>query len=277
MQNYSVLMSLYYKEDPAAVRIAIDSMLNQTVPTNDFVIVCDGPLTQALDALLEELEAENPGVFQLIRLEENRGIGYAANIGLRACKNDLIAKMDADDIAMPERCAMQLAQFAQDPRLSICGGYIEEFDDDPMKPFAIREVPLAHESIYEFGRCRQAFNNMTVMYRREAVLAIGGYSDLRRNEDFDMYSRLMAGGYRGSNIPAVLVKARVDRQAHQRRGSLNTLKGCVHSRWRSYKIGYARLGDFLYCVAGQLFLVICPTGLRKWVYSTFLRKTVKTH
>lgn len=276
MQKYSVLMSLYYKEDPDTVRTAVDSMLNQTVPTDDFVIVCDGPLTPALDTLLAELVSENPGIFQILRLPENRGIGYAANIGLQACKYDLVAKMDADDISMPERCALQLAQFDRDPQLAICGGYIEEFDDDPMKPFAVRAVPLAHEAIYEYGRRRQAFNNMTVMYRREVVLAIGGYSDLRRNEDYDMYARLMAGGYRGSNLSDILVKARVDREAHQRRGSMVTLKGCIHSRWRAYRIGYTRFGDFLYCVVGQLMLVLYPAKLQQWIYVTFLRKSVKT-
>lgn len=272
MQQYSVLMSVYAKEEPAHFRAAIESMLRQTVPTDDFVVVCDGPLTEELDRVLEEAERTFPGIVHPVRLERNMGIGYAANAGLQACRHELIAKMDADDISVPDRCRQQLALFEKNPELAVCGGYIEEFETDPDKPFAMRTVPLEHQEILKFGRRRSPFSNMTVMYRRSAVLAVGGYSDLRRNEDYDLHARLLAGGYRGENLPVTLVKVRVDQEAHRRRNSVNTLKGCIHSRWRAYRMGYARLGDFLYCVAGQLFVVLCPATVQKRIYATFFRK-----
>lgn len=95
MQQYSVLMSVYYKENPACFRAAMESVLNQTVPQDDFVVVCDGPLTTELEGVLAEMIATHPETIQAVRLKENRGIGYAANQGLAACKYDLVAKMDA--------------------------------------------------------------------------------------------------------------------------------------------------------------------------------------
>jgi glycosyltransferase involved in cell wall biosynthesis len=275
MEAYSILMSVYEREDPDFFDRAIASMLNQSVVTNDFVIVCDGPLTEGLEYILKKYDQANPGVFQIIRIPINVGIGAAANIGLKECKNDLVAKMDADDLSLPERCEMQLKMFAANPELTVLGGQIEEFDSDPDQPYAKRCVPAEHEEILKFGRRRQPFNNQTVMYRKSAVLEVGGYSDLPRNEDYDLYARLLASGYYAENIPQPLVKVRVDADATRRRASGATLVGCVRSRWRAYRIGYASLGDFLYCVIGQFVIFLCPGRLQNKIYAKKLRSTCK--
>ena len=110
MESYSVLMSVYHKANPTFFHAALESLVNQTVPSNDIVIVCDGPLTPELDTVLEHYQGQYPEMFHIVRLEQNVGIGEAANVGLAHCKNDLIAKMDADDIAVPQRCEWQLAR-----------------------------------------------------------------------------------------------------------------------------------------------------------------------
>lgn len=268
---YSVLMSVYIKENPAFFDEAISSMLNQTVRTDDFVIVCDGPLSKELDNILLRYTQEYPGLFHIVRLPQNMGIGAAAKAGLMECKNELVAKMDADDISVPNRCELQLERFAQNPKLSIIGSNIDEFDVDPDTPFSVRSVPEDNEGIRKFGRRRQPFNNVTVMYRKSAVQAVGGYRDLPRNEDYDLYVRLLAAGYYAENIPLSLVKVRVDSQAVHRRVSAATLKGCVQSRWRAFRIGYSSLWDFLYTVAGQFVVFICPGKIQKLIYSKLLR------
>lgn len=273
MPSYSVLMSVHRDANIRWFQQAVDSMLAQSVPTDDFVIVCDGTLTVELDNYLATLEEAHPGLFQLVHLEENLGIGAAANVGLQYCKNDLVAKMDADDIAVTHRCQKQLERFAADTELTILGGYIAEFDASPHKPFAIRRVPGDDAAIRQFSRRRQAFNNMTVMYRRSAVLAVGGYRDLRRSEDYDLYLRLLNAGYRGGNLEEVLVYARVDRDACSRRSSWDTLRGCVRSRWYALRVGYSSLLDFLICIAGAFFIFICPNRLQQKIYQRFLRQT----
>lgn len=272
MEAYSVLMSVYVKENPEHFSVAIESILNQTVVTDDFVIVCDGPLTQQLDAVLERYISRYPQIFHIVRLPENVGIGAAANQGLQHCKNDLVAKMDADDIAVPTRCELQLKLFRENPKLTVCGGYIEEFSEDPAKPFAVRAVPRENEEIRKFAKRRQPFNNMTVMYRRSAVLAVGGYHSLRRCEDYDLYVRLLHAGYQAANLSEILVWARVNSGAYARRASWATLKGCASSRWSSYRLGYSSLLDVAVCVAGELVILISPKGLQHYIYSHFLRK-----
>lgn len=272
MEDYSILMSVYCKENPAFLDEAMKSMMEQTVLTNDFVIVCDGPLSPELDAVLDRYVQLYPGIINVVRLEKNVGIGMAANIGLQHCKNDLVAKMDADDISVPTRCQNQLERFAQCPELAVLGGFIDEFSDDPERPCSVRTVPTDYEQIRSFARRRQPFNNMTVMYRREAVQKVGGYRDFRRSEDFDLYIRLLHAGYYGENLDQVLVKARVDADAFSRRGSWETLAGCANSRWQSFRMGYASLLDVCVCVAGEAVIMLSPNGLRKLIYQRFLRK-----
>lgn len=271
MEVYSILMSVYCKVNPVFFEKAVQSMLDQSIRTDDFVIVCDGPLTGELEGVLERCTEQYPGIFNIVRLPQNVGIGAAANAGLRVCKNDLIAKMDSDDIAVQNRCELQLKRFAEKPELIVLGGYIEEFDEDPETPFSVRSVPESNEAIRKFARRRQPFNNQTVMYRKSAVSEVGGYSNLRRNEDYDLYVRLLAKGCYAENLPVTLVKVRVDGDAQNRRASKSTLIGCIQSRWRAYRIGYSSLLDFLYCTAGQLIVCICPGKLQKMIYTNFLR------
>ena len=150
--EYSVLMSVYAKEEPVYLDTAIQSMLDQTVRTDDFVIVCDGPLTAELEAVLERHLAQNPAVLHLVRLPQNIGTGAALNIGLTHCKNELIAKMDSDDISVLDRCERQLKEFAEDDRLTVVGGNILEFTEDPARPVSRRLVPCDNEGIQKYAR-----------------------------------------------------------------------------------------------------------------------------
>ena len=272
MEQYSVLMTVYHKANPADFTVAVESILNQTVKTDDFVIVCDGPLNEALDGLLAKFEAENPGVFHIVRLKENVGIGRAANEGLQHCRHDLVARMDADDIAVPDRCEKQLRRFEENPKLQVLGGQIAEFDTDPEQPFSFRTVPEDNESIRRYARRRQPFNNMTVMYRRSTVLEVGGYRDFRRSEDYDLFLRLLHAGHEAANLPDVLVNARVDRSAYSRRASWGTLQGCARSRWYAMKIGYSSLLDVAVCVGGEFVILVSPPKMQEFIYCKFLRK-----
>ena len=104
MSDYSVLMAVYSKEQPEHLRQAMESIYNQTVPTNNFVLVCDGPLTGELDAAISDMQERFGASLEIVRLANNGGLGNALNEGIKHCKNELIARMDSDDIAYPDRC-----------------------------------------------------------------------------------------------------------------------------------------------------------------------------
>lgn len=123
--KYSVLMSVYVKEKAEYLRMAMDSIWNQTVPTDDFVLVCDGALNDELDAVIEDMEKSHSDSLHVVRLKKNGGLGNALNVGIKHCKNELVARMDSDDISRPERCEKQLAVFRDYPEVSICSGIVK--------------------------------------------------------------------------------------------------------------------------------------------------------
>lgn len=272
MENYSVLMAVYSGEKPENFSVSVQSMLDQTARTNDFVIVCDGPLTQALDAVVEDFVSRYPGLFRIVRLPENVGVGPAVNAGLAVCRNELVARMDSDDIAVPDRCRKQLERFAACPELTLLGGMIEEFDARTGSVISIREVPLDNEAIRKYARRRSPVNNVTAMYRKAAALSVGGYRKLRRAEDYDLYLRMLIDGCYAENLPDTLVRVRVDMGDYHRRASWRTLKGCAGIWWNAYRAGFSSLADLLICLVGQSLLIICPGCVQQMLYQKFLRK-----
>lgn len=269
--NYSVLMSVYYKEKAEFFEASIESMLNQTALTNDFVIVCDGPLTQELDAVIKKKVEEHPDLFQIIALPENLGIGGAADEGLRHCKNDLVAKMDSDDIARAYRCEKQLEVFARDPEIAIVGGQLSEFQHSLDNIVAVRKVPTLHKDIILYAKRRMPFNNQTVMYRKSVVDAVGGYSRIRRCEDYDLYVRMLQDGYKSQNCEKILVDFRLNEDAYSRRGMKDNLIGFIKVRWEIHKNGFSSFLDFLVPCCGQVVLSIAPNSVKDLIYKRFLR------
>lgn len=276
MENYSVLLLVYRGEDPGNFQEAIQSMLDQTVVTNDFVIVCDGPLTVELDGVLESFVSRYPELFRVVRLPENVGEGLAGNAGLKACRNELIAKMDSDDVSVPDRCEKQLARFIANPELSVLGGVIEEFDNQTGKVIAARVTPLDNDGIRRYARRRNPINNVTAMYKKSAVLAAGGYRELRRGPDYDLYLRMLINGCYAENLPDTLVKVRVDADDYCRRTSWYTVKCCAGIWWYGWKQGFSSLADLLICIVAKTFMFICPGRVQYIIYKRFLRRSYES-
>lgn len=272
MEKYSVLMSLYIKEKPEYLKLAIESMLSQTVLPDEIVIVKDGPITQDLETVIECFSDSCPDLFVIVVGKTNVGLGLALNNGLAHCKNELVARMDTDDISKPERCEKQLAVFETHPELSIVGTYVDEFYSDPENIISTRAVPTENDSIYRFAKRRSAFNHPAVMYRKSAVLAEGGYADLRRNQDVDLFGRMLFHGNRAANIPEALLLFRSNDDLAARRKSWENTKSYFDTIKRLWKMGYSGFGDYLIVATAQTGMYLCPIKVQMWLYKTFLRK-----
>jgi len=270
--QFSVLMSVYLKEKPEQLQKCIESLLCQTKPADQIVLVLDGPLSDALWQVINTFAAAQPHLFTVVPLLENVGIGMATNIGLDYCRHDLIAKMDSDDICREDRFAKQLEEFEKDPDLALLGSYLAEFLETPDKVVAVRKVPLKGADIYKYARRRDPFNNQTVMYKKRAVQDSGGYSPLRRCEDYDLFVRMLAKGYQSRNLPEVLVYYRLSENVYRRRGSWQNLRDFVSVRWNIYRRGFSNLLDFLIPCTAQLIFCILPRFLRDIFYRRLLRK-----
>lgn len=269
--QYSVLMSVYVKDIPAYVNVAVESMLNQTVPPEEYVIVVDGPVTEELKSAIAKYEADKE-LFTIIWLETNGGLGNALNIGLTRCRNELVARMDADDISLPERCERELELFAKYPKLVVCGCNIDEFYGSPDDIRTSRTVPETYEAIKHFMRKRQPFNHPTVMYKKSKVMEAGGYAKLPRKEDFDLFSRMLSKGYYAMNVGKVMYLYRADEGNYARRKSWKNFKSavCVYRRHLMRK--GCSLADFILICMGEWIFFVSPMPVVKFLSDHVLRK-----
>lgn len=266
MENYSVLMTVYKKDNPNYVKQGIDSMLEQTILTNDFVLVCDGPLTPELDELIERYVVENGSIFNVIRMEKNVGLGAALRYGLPLCKNRLVARMDDDDVAYPDRCEKELKFYEGHQDVSILGSYVTEFESSIDNVMREKEVPTDLSSIISFSKRRNPFNHSTVMIDKDKILAVGNYSEMRTNQDVELWVRALNSGLIGANLPESLVYFRFDNDTYMRRKDLKNVKLMVQVWKEFYKKGYCGLGDFLMVSIMQYGVAFAPTKMIQWAY-----------
>ena len=270
-ENYSVLMSVYYKERAEYLEQSMESIWNQTVPTDDFVLVCDGKLTKELYQVIEAQKAKHPDSLTVVALPKGVGLGNALNIGIKRCKYNIVARMDSDDISKINRMERQL-QAKQQHNAVIVGSAVEEFSESIHQVKAIRRMPERDEEIRKFAARRNPFNHPSVMYERTAVEAVGGYKDCSLFEDYYLWARILKAGYRGYNIPDSLLYMRAGDGMYQRRGGLHYAGLAVRFRWKLHRMGISGLGDFIVSAGGQVIVCLIPNKLRAGFYKKFLRK-----
>jgi len=270
--KYSVLMSVYYKEKAEFFKLSLKSMFEQTIKPDQIVLVCDGPLTEELDAVIEEFENEYPAILTVKRLEQNMGTGYAANVGLELCRNELIAKMDSDDISYLDRCEKQIAEFEKDADLDILGGYVSEFEGSIENEKAVKSVPAENDEVIKYAKRRNPFNNQTLMYRKSKAFEIGGYTCNTRCEDYDFVTKMMMNGAKCRNLKECLVHYRLDAGAYERRRNRKNTIGFFNVRYRNWRRGFCSLTDFIIPCAAQMILFLLPISFTEKIYLKYLRK-----
>ena len=265
--NYSVLMSVYFKEKPNNLRQAMESMRNQTVPTDDFVLVCDGPLTDELNAVINKEQKKLGTVLQVLRLEKNGGLGNALNEGLKICKNELVARMDSDDISRPYRCEKQMELFERYPNISLSSGTVSKFVTAPDHPEGRRTLPITDAEIRVFSRKRNPMNHPCVMFKKSAVEGAGGYSETYHLfEDYYLWVRMLMKGYKARNMREILLDMRSPVDMYLRRGGRKYEQDMLRFHKWMLKEGWSSKGDYLTGAVPHAVVCALPNGVRKMVY-----------
>lgn len=269
--GYSVLMSVYRKEKPEYLKKSIESMIDQTLPFRDFVLVCDGPLSPELEEVVEWAALELKERFQCIRLPENRGLGHALKIGLDYCRCPIVARMDSDDISRPDRCRLQLEKMKNNG-YAIVGGSLQEFIKEPGDTEKRRILPEKPEEILKFAAKRNPFNHPCVMYRKDAVEDAGSYRDFPGFEDYYLWVRMLKKGYKGWNLKDVILDMRTGNGMYERRGGCEYVRSVF--RFQNYlrKEHFISFGRFLGNCIVRGAVGMMPNDIRKKFYKIFLRK-----
>lgn len=265
-------MSVYRKENPEYLRQAIESIQAQTLPANDFVLVCDGPLNEPLDSVIAKKQQEMGTTLNVIRLAKNGGLGNALNEGIKHCKNELVARMDSDDIAYPDRCEKQINVFNIHPEVSICSGAVEEFTTNPEIVDTRRVPPETNAEIVEFAKKRNPFNHPCVMYKKSAVEAVGSYQDFYLLEDYYLWLRMLMAGYQGYNIQEPLLHMRAGSDMYLRRAGWKYAKTQAKLFKFMRDSGFIGNGQYIKSCVIRSESALAPNWLRKLVFEKVLRK-----
>lgn len=274
MHIFSLLISVYKNDNPEHFRIALESITtHQTIKPSEVVLVVDGPVPEEIDHVITEACGNNPDLFRIIRFEQNQGLGIALQKGMEAASNDIVIRMDSDDIAVPDRLEKQTQFMESHSDVAICGGQIEEFINEESNIVGKREVPCSDLDIRNYMKSRCPFNHMTVALRRSEVLRAGNYQPWFWNEDYYLWLRMMLAGCKFANLPETLVYVRVGKDMYARRGGIKYFKSEAKIQKFMWDNGIISLSRYAFNVFARLCVqVLMPNWLRGFVFQKLLRE-----
>ena len=214
----TVVVPIYKNNDARQLRVSLDSLLRQTLLPNEI-----GPVSADLEQVVSSFKflvsSKNlPIEVNYLKFEQNEGLGEAMRKAVFVAKGDYIARMDADDICLPNRFEKQMNCFEKDANLSVVGGQIAEFDGDVENIIGRRVVPREHADIAKFMRSRNGMNHMTVIIKKKDLLESGNYQPFYLLEDYFLWVRMLQHGCKFKNIEEDAVFVSAGKEMMDRRG-----------------------------------------------------------
>lgn len=274
--HFSVLLSLYHKENPLALEQCFQSMwIDQTIQPNEIILVLDGPIGEELGECVTKWQKIIGKSLKVIPLKQNVGLGKALNKGLEHCSNEWVFRMDTDDICVEKRFEYQLQFIKNNPNVVLFGGQILEFDKNVNDANKLKPVPQEYSDILSFSKKRNPFNHMTVAYKKSIILSLHGYQHHLFMEDYNLWLRVMSKGYEVANLSQILVYARVGNGMHARRRGSEYIKS--EKQLLNLKMALktqSLISAYITFILRSLFRFL-PSNLLGFVYNNLLRKKPK--
>lgn len=269
--SFSVLMSVYYKEKPDFLQQSLISIWeNQTLKPNEIVLVKDGPLNEGLDKVISDYIKIAP--IKVISLPENRGLGFALKEGLLNCSNELVIRMDSDDISVPERFEKQIAFMVNNPEISAASGIIQEFNFVPNDLVRKRKLPLTNKQLKSFAKIRSPLNHPAVIYRKSSIEDVDSYEDVPFLEDYYLWLKLLNSGYKIANQDEILLYFRVGKDLIGRRQGYSYLKKEKYFFRKILSLGYISRIEYYFITSIRLPIRLLPKSALAFFYRRILRK-----
>jgi glycosyltransferase involved in cell wall biosynthesis len=268
--NFSVLMSVYDKEKPEHLKAALESIWNtQTLLPSEIILVEDGVLTSELDEVIHQFQSIAP--LKICKLDKNVGLGHALAKGLNLCSNELVARMDSDDISSSDRFEKQIRQMIDHPELDILGTNIAEFNIHKDKICSKRRLPSQLSEIKSFAKIRNPLNHVTVLFKKSAVIRAGNYKPFIGYEDYYLWIRMLQKGSKFGNISEDLVFVRVGNNMFARRHGMQFFKLELKLQKELLRIDFLNNWEYLRNIFLRALPRLFPVWGLKLVYK-FLRK-----
>ena len=269
-KEFSVLMSVYYKENSNNLKLALDSVINQTLMPNEIILVEDGPLTDELYKLIDEYEKKYE-FLKIVKLEKNSGLGIALNEGLKHCHYEYVARMDSDDISLPNRFEEQVKFITEHQDIDVVGSNIIEFDDETGNDLNYKLVPLSQEEVKTYIKKRNPMNHMTVFFKKSSVIDSGSYINCPLFEDYFLWARMISKGYKLANIEKTLLRARSGMNMCSRRGSISYIKCITNFQNKLLKLHIINIFEYFYNLIIRITISLLPNKIRCVFYQKKLR------
>ena len=268
----SVLASLYIHSKPNDFQRCLQSIESQTLAPDQVVIVLDGPGVGEIDSLIQSFSARLP--IQTLVFEQNQGLGKALGAGLKMCEHDLVARVDTDDISLAQRFEMQVEYLRRNNEVAVLGTAMREiYCFNGKKIIRNRRGARDRFDLAKTARVRNPLNHPTVMFRKTLVESVGGYLDCPFFEDYYLWARIISANHKIANLSEVLVETEIDESYFSRRGGWEYLRAERQFLIRLRKLGFLKGYHLVFWIVARTPLRILPSGLRKFVYMLFLRRT----
>lgn len=271
IDKYSVIMSIYYKVAPIDLEMSINSILNQTYATNEFILIKDGKLTKEQENVLDKFIRNNKKIFKIYQFDENKGAGVAYNKGIEMCTNKWAAIMDSDDFARKDKFEKQMDYLYKHKDIDVISSNAIEFIDNIENVISTRIMPENNEEIIKFAHARCPIIQPTAIFRVESVLKAGSYQHSPLTEDYDLYIRMIINGCKFYTYQEILYYIRTSESFFKRRGGIKYLKPILSFKWRYFRKGFFTFKQFLKTFIASFFVASIPNFLRKYIYKKFLR------
>lgn len=268
--KFSVLMSVYKGDITENVKVAIDSLLNQTLVPNQIVIIADGPIPKDMKQLLKDYQ--NNKLFNIYFRKNNLGLGLTLNEGLTKCKYDYVARMDADDESMPNRFEKQIGYLCEHTEVDCIGSNMIEYDEKMEKIISHKIVPKTCQEIYKYIKKRNPMNHPTVIYRKDKVLEVNSYEDYPYFEDYYLWAKMINNGSVFHNIQENLYKFRAGSSMIKRRGGKNYLLSIRKLERGLKKLGIINSWEYYLNIFVRYSVSLFPNRIREMFYKFILRK-----
>ncbi|AOR57983.1 glycosyltransferase [Pectobacterium parmentieri] len=269
---FSVLMSIYKNETPDNFNDSLNSLFCQTLKPAEVVIVVDGPVDNAIYEVIEKWRSSLNLVVK--KIKSNVGLGNALNFGLNFCSHELIARMDTDDISLPDRFFKQINFMSINPSIAILGANVEEYDRLMQKSLGFKNVPSSYNEILSFSKKRNPFNHMSVVFRKSVILSVGGYRDHLLMEDYNLWLRVIATGHHVKNLEDTLLSVRVDSNSLVRRKGFLYIKSEIKLAKLKVELGIQDRKSSFFTFIFRCVPRLLPKLLLTYIYKINRKKTV---
>jgi len=265
--SISVVLSIFWKESPAYLNTALESLYNQTHQADEIIAVCEGDFSEDLLKIMGFWEVKfTKNIFKVVKATSEKGLASCLNLGLQSATKRWIARFDTDDICLPERFEKQLNFLKKNPDIVLSSTFIQEYNEDFSQKSGIRKLPIAHQEILKEAKWKSPFNHPSAIYDRQIALKLGGYPLLDANEDYAFFCKFLVNNYITGNIDETLVKARAGDSLIARRRGLKYLKGEMECMKFLYRIKLINRSQLMVHFATKSVLRLMPFVLVKFVY-----------